>query len=75
MSETIIRTEALPEVLAKLIQTEQVCVCETKGIIQIIPIKPEADCTAGLRGLFADPSGNAVEQFLERKQKDKELLK
>ena len=73
MTETVINTKALPEILFKLIQTEKVRMKETDGIIQLIPIVEDTDCTVGLRGLFANSPEMTVDKFLERKHTDKEL--
>ncbi|MCL1790814.1 MAG: hypothetical protein FWG40_05565 [Peptococcaceae bacterium] len=73
MTETVINTKSLPELLFRLIQTERVRIMETDGIIQLMPVKESADCTIGLRGLFADYPEMSVEKFLERKHTDKEL--
>ena len=73
MTETVMNTKALPEVLFRLIKTEKVKVHEADGEIRLIPIKDNADCTVGLRGLFADYPEMSVDKFLERKHADKEL--
>ena len=73
MIETVMDTTALPEILFKLIPTEKVCVKETDGIIQLMPVKANADCTIGLRGILAGYDDMSVNKFLERKRADKEL--
>jgi len=73
MTETIMTTKALPEILFKLIQTEKVRVKEIDGIIQIMPLNESTDCTIGLRGMFAGCADMTVDKFLERKHADKEL--
>jgi hypothetical protein len=73
MTETVINTKSLPEILIKLISTEKVKISETDGEIRLIPIKENFDCTIGLRGLFADYPEMSVDEFLERKHTDKEL--
>jgi len=73
MTETIVNTKALPEFLLKLIRTEQVRVYEIDGAIQLVPVEENADCTIGLRGLFADYPEMSVDKFLERRHTDKEL--
>ena len=73
MSETIINTKSLPEILIRLISTEKVKISETDGEIRLIPIQENFDCTVGLRGLFANYPEMSVDQFLERKRADKEL--
>jgi hypothetical protein len=61
MTETIINTNTLPEILIKIIPTEKVCVKELNGIIQLMPIKENTDCF--LRG-FASDSNLTVDKFL-----------
>ena len=66
-------TNAFPEVLFQLIPTEKVRVKEIDGMIQLMPVKENADCTAGLRGILADCDEMSVDKFLERMRTDKEL--
>ena len=73
MTETVMKTKALPEVLFELIQTEDVRMKEDNGVIQIVPIKENVDCTIGLRGMFAGCPYMTVDKYLERKYTDKEL--
>jgi len=73
MDETVMDTKALPEFLSKLISTERVRINETDGIIQLVPIKEDNDCTIGLRGLFSEYPEMSVDKFLERKHADKKL--
>jgi len=73
MTETIMTKKALPEILLRLIPTEKVRVRETNGVIQIVPVKENSDCTVGLRGMFAGNPKMTVDKFLERKRADKEL--
>ena len=73
MTETVMNTKALSKILSKLITTEKVRVKETDGIIQLMPIMENEDCTIGLRGLFANYPEMSVDKFLERKHADKEL--
>jgi hypothetical protein len=73
MSDTVMYTSALPNILLSLIQTEKVRVKEADGVIQLMPINEKADCTIGLRGLFAGDPNMTVDKFLERKHADKEL--
>ena len=53
MPETMMNTSALPEILFRLIPTEKVRVKEIDGIIQLMPVKENTDCTIGLRGILA----------------------
>ena len=73
MLETVVNTKALPEILFKLIPTDKVRVKEIGGMIQLMPVKESADCTIGLRGMFAGDADMTVDKFLERKRVDKEL--
>jgi hypothetical protein len=73
MSEMVLKTEALPEFLFKLIPTEKVRVKEIDGMVQLVPVKENVDCTVGLRGLLAEYDEMSVDKFLERKHADKEL--
>jgi hypothetical protein len=73
MNETIMQTKAFPDVLFKLIPTERVRVKEIDGMVQLMPVKENEDCTTGLRGMFAGDPNMSVEKFLERKRADKEL--
>ena len=73
MTETVMSTKALPEILFKLIPTEKVRTKEMDGAIQIIPVKDNTDCTIGLRGILSGYPEMSVDRFLERKHADKEL--
>jgi len=73
MTDTVMSTTALPEILFKLIKTEKVRVKESGGVIQLMPVKETVDCTVGLRGMFAGDPNMTVAKFLERKHADKEL--
>ena len=73
MVEMVLNTSTLPEPLIRLIHTEKVRVNETGGIIQLMPIKEDVDCTIGLRGMLSDFPEMSVDKFLERKHADKEL--
>ena len=73
MNDTIMQTRAFPEILFKLIPTEKVRVTEIDGMVQLMPVKENEDCTIGLRGMFAGDPNMTVEKFLERKCAAKEL--
>jgi len=73
MNESVISINALPEFLVKIIPTEKVRVKEVDGIVQIMPVKENSDCTIGLRGILAGYDDMSVDKFLERKHADKEL--
>ncbi|MDR0491741.1 MAG: hypothetical protein LBH28_10910 [Oscillospiraceae bacterium] len=73
MTETVMNTHALPEFLFKIIPTEKVRVKEVDGIVQLVPVKENTDCTIGLRGILAGYDVMSVDKFLERMRADKEL--
>lgn len=73
MTENVMNTNTLPEYLIKMIPTEKVRVKEFDGIIQLMPVKENTDCTIGLRGILADYDDMSVDKFLDRKHADKEL--
>ena len=73
MIETIINTDSLSEFLVKIIPTEKVRVKEVDGVVQLMPVKENYDCTIGLRGLFAGDPNMTVDKFLERKHADKDF--
>ena len=58
---------------SKLLSTEKVRVKEVDGIVQIMPVKDNSDCTIGLRGILEGYDDMSVDKFLERKLADKEL--
>ena len=70
----IINADILPEPLFNLVQTEKVRVHENDGIITMIPIKEEFDCTAELYGVCSDGK-LTLDKFLEWRHADKELEK
>jgi len=73
MTETVLNMSALPDLLLKKIPTKKVRVTELDGVIQLVPVKENIDCTLRLRGLFAGDTNMTVDKFLERKRADKEL--
>ena len=73
MTETVMNTKALPEVLFRLIKTEKVKVHEADGEIRLIPIQDPTDYIAKLRGSLAAYPEMSVDKFLERKHADKEF--
>jgi len=73
MAEMVLNTSSLPEPLLRMIRTEKVRVKESDGIIQLMPVKENIDCTIGLRGILAGYDELSVEKFLERKHADKGL--
>ena len=73
MTETVMSTTALHEILLKLINTDKVRVKESDGIIQLMPVKENIDFTIGLRGILAGYDEMSVDKFLERKRADAEL--
>ena len=73
LTDTVMNTTALPEVLFSLIKTEKVRIKEDDGVIQLLPIQEKPDCTIGLRGILAGNASLTVNSYLERKQQEKEL--
>jgi len=73
MIERVMNTNAFPEVLFELIKTEKVRVKEMDGVIQLMPVNENNDCTIGLRGMFAGDPEMTVDKFLERMRADAEL--
>ena len=73
MAETVLNIAALPEFLVKIIPTERVRVKEMDGIVQLMPVQENIDCTIGLRGILANYDDMSVDKFLERMRADKEL--
>jgi hypothetical protein len=73
MTETVMNSKAFPEVFFKLITTEKVRVKEKDGIIELMPVKEDNDCTIGLRGMLAGYPDMSIDKFWERKHADKEL--
>jgi len=75
MTESIMNTKALPEVLFKLITTDKVRVMEMSGEIRLIPLQEPTDYITRLRGSLAAYPEMSVDKFLTRKHADKELDK
>ena len=73
MKDNVMDINALPTLLFRLFSTERVSVTEIDGMVQLVPVKDEQDCTIGLRGMFAGDPNMTVDKFLERKRADKEL--
>ena len=73
MTDTVLSTTALPEILFNLIKTEKVRVKENDGVIQLLPVKENVSCTSKIRGMFAGDSSMTVDSYLERKKQEKEL--
>jgi len=73
MTESIMNTNALPEILLKLITTDKVRVMEIDGEIRLIPLQEPIDYIAKLRGSLAAYREMSVDKFLARKHADKEL--
>ncbi|MCL1997290.1 MAG: hypothetical protein FWG65_00805 [Turicibacter sp.] len=81
MTETVVNTSILPEILAKLIPTEKVRIDrEERGIwlvpveeVQNVPKAADVDYIALARGSLADCPEMAVDKFLARMREDKEL--
>jgi len=73
MKDNVIDINALPSLLFRLFSTATVSVTEVDGIVQVVPINDEQDCTIGLRGILAGFDDMSVDKFLERMRTDKEL--
>ena len=73
MSEIVLNTKALPEILFRLIKTEKVTLHEADGEIRLIPIQEPIDYIAELRGSLAAYPDMSVDKFLARKYAEKEL--
>jgi len=73
MTEMVMNTNTLQEFLLGIIPTEKVYVKEIDGMIQLMPVDENFDCTFGLRGMFARYEDMTVDKFLERKRGDEEL--
>ena len=73
MTETVMNTKALPDVLLKLIKTEKVKMYEIDGTIQLVPIEESVNYIDKLRGSLKAYPDMCVDKFLERKRADKEL--
>ena len=73
MTDSVMSTTALPEILLKLIKTEKVQIKESDGVIQLMPVKASYDCTIGLRSILAGYDEMSVDKFLERRRTDTEL--
>ena len=71
MTDTVLNTKSLQEILMRLIKTEKVRLQEKNGEILLTPIN-ESDNDCPLLGLAAD-SNLTVDKFLEWKHADKEL--
>ena len=74
MSQTIVNTKCLPDILFGLIQTEQVIVYEAGGEVRLVPVARIGEGTKGcpLRGMFVG-NNSAVDTFIANKQGEKKL--
>jgi hypothetical protein len=73
MTETVMNTKSLHEILLKMITTEKVHIKQVDGEIHIIPINESVDYIEELYGSLADYPEMSADKFLERKHADKEL--
>jgi len=74
MTETVMKTKALPDIITDLIQTEDVRVKkDDDGVIQLVPVPEEKKSALGLLGLLADCPEITVDGFMAEKQLEKEL--
>jgi len=60
MTETVVNTNTLPEILFKLITTEKVRVKELDGMIQLTPIKESANKSKTKAGALSASSFMAL---------------
>ena len=74
MAELILQTRTLPESILYLIHTEKVMVREHNGEVHLIPVKnpSKAKSIMPIYGMYTDGK-LTVDNYLERKRKDKEL--
>ena len=74
MNDNIMDINAIPSLLFRLFSTARVSVTETDGMVQLVPIKDEQDCSIdGLIGILADYPEMSLDNFMARKRADKEL--
>ena len=73
MTEMVLNTSTLPELLSRIIPTEKVRVVEGDGEIRLIPVEEPIDYIAKLRGSLAAYPEMSVDKFLARSRADKEL--
>jgi len=71
MSEMVIDTQVLPELLSRILVTEKVKVREINGEVRLTPIN-ESKIECPLLGIAAD-CGFTVDDFLTRKREEKVL--
>ena len=71
VTEMVLSTKTLPEVLYRMIRAEKVKVSETNGIISLTPIV-EVQSGCPLRGLAAE-SSLTVDKFLAMTHDEKEM--
>jgi len=74
MSQTVMNTKCLPDILFGLIQTEQVIVYEADGEVRLVPVAKTGEGIIGcpLRGMFVG-NNSAVDTFIAKKQAEKKL--
>ncbi|MCL1997292.1 MAG: hypothetical protein FWG65_00815 [Turicibacter sp.] len=87
MTETVVNTSILPEILAKLIPTEKVRIDREERGIWLVPVEEaqnvpkaadveeaeEVDYIAKAWGSLAKYPQMSLDKFMERKRADKEL--
>jgi hypothetical protein len=73
MTETILPTKALPEILFARIRTENVRMVEDNGVIQLEPVREKKKYEVELCGILADCPELSSYRYAEEKQFEKEL--
>jgi len=72
MMEAVLDIQALPEILFSKIPSKKVKFYEENGTITLTPVFEEKPCFDHLVGKFSDGK-ISVDDFLEKKQQEKEL--
>ena len=77
MSETIVSTQAMPDVLSRLVKSKKVIIREDNGVVTVIPVNENREWRE-LRGILAGntnlpPGALASEEFSRQKRFEKEL--
>jgi len=72
MTEMVLDVQTLPENVFSRISAKKVKVCEENGIITLMPLSEEKLRFDHLFGMFSDGK-ISIDDFLEEKQREKEL--
>ena len=70
MSETVVSVQAMTDILMNLVKTKMVKIREANGVVTLIPIKEQEECS--LYG-FLGEGKFSTERYFEQKRLDKEL--